>query len=260
MLQTVAISQEDILHQVKLSCQTPSLIQAIVNRKIIAAAASEAGITIETEELQKAADQFRILNKLQSSEATWAWLQKYILTVDDFEELVHMSFLANKLAQHLFANKVEPYFYEHQLDYTGVGMYEVILDNEDLAMELFYALVEGEISFSEVAHQYTQDRELRRCGGYRGTIGRKELKPEISAAVFASNPPQVLKPITTSKGIHLILVDEIIKPQLDDKLRVQIVASLFNKWLQEQAKKVQASINLDEKTQVTEVANLMLPA
>jgi len=36
-------------------------------------------------------------------------------------------------------------------------MYEVVLDDEDLAMELFYALQEGEISFPE-AYQYIQDK------------------------------------------------------------------------------------------------------
>jgi parvulin-like peptidyl-prolyl isomerase len=50
-------------------------------------------------------------------------------------------------------------------------------------------------------------------------LRRKELKPEISAAVFAAAPPQVLKPILSAKGLHLILVEEIIQPQLDDKLR-----------------------------------------
>ncbi|MEQ9355725.1 MAG: peptidylprolyl isomerase [Coleofasciculus chthonoplastes F2-STO-03] len=46
---------------------------------------------------------------------------------------------------------------------------------------------------------------------------RKELKPEISAAVFAATPPQVLKPIVTSKGVHLIFVEEIIQPELNNK-------------------------------------------
>jgi len=43
------------------------------------------------------------------------------------------------------------HFVEHQLDYAQIVMYEVVLDDEDLAMELFYALQEGEISFPEVA-------------------------------------------------------------------------------------------------------------
>jgi len=113
-------------------------------------------------------------------------------------------------------------------------MYEVVLDDEDLAMELFYGIQEGEMSFYEVAHQYIQDTELRRKGGYRGMVQRKELKPEISAAVFAVKPPQVLKPIVTSSGVHLIFVEEIIQPELNNKLCYQILSELFEGWLKQQ--------------------------
>ena len=147
--------------------------------------------------------------------------------------------LSTKLITHLFADKVEPYFFENQLDYAGVVMYEVVLDDEDLAIELFYAIQEGEISFYDVAHKYIQDKELRRKGGYRGIVYRKELKPEISAAVFAAKPPQLLKPIVTSKGIHLILVEEIIQPQLDNVLRHKIGLDLFQQWLKPQIAQVE---------------------
>jgi parvulin-like peptidyl-prolyl isomerase len=130
------------------------------------------------------------------------------------------------------------------LDYAGVVMYEVVLDDEDLAIELFYGIQEGEMSFYEVAHQYIQDTELRRKGGYRGIVRRKELKPEISAAVFAAKPPQVLKPIVTSSGVNLILVEEIIQPELDDKLSSQIMFNLFDEWLQQQIEQVEFNVKL----------------
>ena len=66
-------------------------------------------------------------------------------------------------------------------------------------------------------------------------MSRKDLKPEISAAVFAAKPPQVIKPIVTSKGVHLILVEEIIQPELDNKLASQIISDLFAEWVKEQA-------------------------
>jgi parvulin-like peptidyl-prolyl isomerase len=234
MSQAITISSEDILHQVKLSCKIPSLIEEIVTRKIIASAAAEAGIKVETEELQKAADSIRLMNKLKSADDTWAWLQKHGFSLDDFEEVIYNNVISGRLAQHLFGDKVEPFFVEHQLDYAGVVMYEVVLDDEDLAMELFYAIQEGEMSFYEVAHQYIQDTELRRKGGYRGMVQRKELKPEISAAVFAAKPPQVLKPIVTSKGVHLILLEELVQSKLDNKLRYQIMSDLFAGWLKQQ--------------------------
>ncbi len=239
MSQAITIKSEDILHQVKLSCQIPEIIQGIVTRNVIATAVAEAGLKVETEELQKAADTMRSMKQLRKPDDTWAWLEKYGLTLDDFEELIYISLSTNKLAQHLFGAQVESYFFSHQLDYAGVVMYEVVLDDQDLAIELFYSISEGESSFSEVARQYIQDRELGRRGGYRGVVRRKEMKPEISAAVFAAKPPQVLKPIITSKEVHLILVEEIIPAQLDERQRSEILSDLFKSWLQRKIEEVE---------------------
>ena len=73
------------------------------------------------------------------------------------------------------------------------------------------------MSFYDVTHKYIQDKGLHRKGGYRGILSRKDLKSEISVAVFAATPPEVLKPIVKAKGISLILLEEIIQPELDDK-------------------------------------------
>jgi parvulin-like peptidyl-prolyl isomerase len=251
MSQSITITAEDILHQVKLSLQIPEIVEGIVSRKIITDAAAEAGIKVEIEELQKAADTMRALQKLHSAQETFAWLEKHHLSVDDFEEVAYLSILSQKLVAHLFADKVEPYFYENQLDYAGVVMYEVILDDEDLAMELFYAIQEEEMSFYDVAHKYIQDVELRRKGGYRGVLSRKDLQPEVSAAVFAATPPRLLKPIVTSKGVHLILVEEIVQAELDNKLRYQIVSDLFGEWVKEQIELVEVVTSLESHSTIS---------
>jgi parvulin-like peptidyl-prolyl isomerase len=245
MSNTITISREEINHQLKLSCQIPSLVESIVARKVILSTAAELSIKAEPEELQKTADNIRFVNKLIRANDTWAWLKKHHLSLEEFEELIYTTVVSAKLAQHLFANQVEAFFVENQLDYLQVVMYEIILDDEELAIELFYELQEGEINFHEIAHQYIQDAELRRTGGYRGLLRRKDLKPEISAAVFAATPPQILKPIVTSKGIHLILVEELIKPVLDGWLRQNIVSELFDAWVKQQI----------EQAEVVDIAN-----
>lgn len=239
MLKSIAISSEDLLQQIRLSCQMPQIIQGIANRKIIESIAEENEITLEPEELQKAADAFRLTHNLLLADATELWFQEHYLSLDEFEEIIRISALSSKLAQHLFGDQVEPFFVKHQLDYTQVVMYEVVLDDEDLAMELFYAIQEGEMSFPDVAHQYTQDTELRRCGGYRGRVRRTDLKPEVSATIFASTPPQLLKPILTAKGAHLILVEEVIQPELDKSHRQKILSNLFLDWLKQQVGQVE---------------------
>ncbi|MHC5744061.1 MAG: foldase protein PrsA [Nostoc sp.] len=241
MSQPITITKEDILHQVKVSCKIPEIVEQIVTRKVIIAAAEEAGIKVEVEELQKAADQIRLANKLDSADDTWNWLEKHGLSIDDFEEIADISLISGKLANHLFADKVEPSFFENQLDYVGVVMYEVVLDDEDLAIELFYAIKEGEMSFYDIAHKYIQDTELRRKGGYLGIVRRQDLKPEISTAVFTAKPPQVIKPIVTSKGVHLILIEELIQADLNEKLRTNIILNLFTQWLNQQIEQFKTS-------------------
>ncbi|ARV61422.1 peptidylprolyl isomerase [Nostocales cyanobacterium HT-58-2] len=254
MSQVLKISSEDLFYQARISCQIPSLVEAIATRKIITEAAIKAGIQVEIEELQQAADSLRLANQLLKAEDTLAWLEKYHLSVDDFEYLAQINLLSNKLAIHLFQEKVEPFFYEHKLNYVGAVTYEVILDDEDVALELFYALEEGEISFQEIARQYIKEPELRRASGYQGIRRRSDLRPEIAAAVFAATPPQILKPITTPKGAHLIWVEEIIQPKLDEQLRSKILGDLFAAWLKQQIAKLDIVTKLENNNTQNEAA------
>lgn len=239
----LTVSPKEILYQVKLSGQIPMILEEIAKRRAIAAAAEEAGITVEPEELQQAANTIRLKNNLHRSEDTWAWLQRQGLSLNEFETLVHIQVLTSKLTEHLFGDEVEAFFVKNQLSYAQIFMYEIVLDDEDLAMELFCATQEGEVSFHELAHQYIQDLELRRTGGYKGILHRTALNPTISAAVFASKPPQILKPILVLGKPHLIFVEEIIQPQLDTQLRNKILIELFSIWIKRAVLKLHKSTN-----------------
>ncbi|MEC4814627.1 MAG: peptidylprolyl isomerase [Scytonema sp. PMC 1069.18] len=257
MLNFVNVSLQDIIYQLKISCQIPGLIEAIATRKIIINAAQEAGIEIDNNSLQQAADSLRLANQLLKAEDTWLWLQKHYLSIEEFEQLAEMNLLSAKLAHHLFADKVEPFFYEHQLDYLTAITYEIVLDDEDVAWELFYALTEGETNFQEIARQYIENPELRRTGGYRGVRPRTTFPPEIAPAVFAANPPQLLKPIITSKGAHLISVEEIIKPELNQQLRLKIMSDLFSDWLKEQIAELEIVTQLEPQEKLPTLQELL---
>lgn len=243
MTRVITISLKEIIQYLKMSCQVPSIAEAIATQKLISEAA--AGITVELAELQQAADAIRIANNLLTPESTLNWLTKHCLSVDELEEIAHNNVLSSKLAEQMLRDRVEPFFIEHQLDYMGAVLYEVVFEDEDLAMEIYYALQEGEVQFFTVAQQYGQDLEQRRMGGYRGKVPRSELRPEISAAVFASTPPQLLRPIVTQRGIHLIWVEEIVQPELNETLRMQILSDLFADWLKQQLEQVRLAVQLD---------------
>jgi parvulin-like peptidyl-prolyl isomerase len=246
MPELLDISSETIINQIKLSTQIPEIVKEIVNNKVIFDTATAKKIEIDPQELQEAADSFRIQKQLTNTQDTLSWLKKRGLSLDDFETIIHRNLLATKLAQHLFTSeKIESFFYEHQLDFTQVIIYEVVLNNLDLATELYYAIAEKEISFWEVAHQYIEDTELRRQGGYRGVLKRQDLKPELSAAIFAANPPQLLKPLLIDKKAHLILVEEIRQPKLTKQLRLEIISQLFTQWLEKEVKQYKTNLTFN---------------
>ena len=247
MSQILIISDSDIIHSVKLSYQIPDLIEAIATQKIIAKAAQDAGIKIQEEELQQEADSLRLAQKLVKAQDTWTWLENHHISMKEFEELVRSKVITRKLANHLFHNQIEKFFYEHKLDYLYAITYEVILDNRDVALELFYALDEGEVTFPEMARLYIEEPELRRIYGYQGLRHRKDFRPEIAAAVFAASNLEILKPITTPKGVHLIWVEEIFQPQLDEQLREKIITELFSDWLKQQIECMKIVTHLDSR-------------
>ncbi len=254
------ISSKDIIHHIKLSCEIPGVVEALATQKIIAQTALEEGITVEENELQQEGDRLRLEKKLVKAQDTWAWLEKHHLSVKEFEELVYTNLLSKKLANHLFAQQVERFFYEHKLDYIAAVTYEVVLDDRDLALELFYALQECEISFQEIARQYIQDPQLRRASGYQGIRRRTDFRPEIAAAVFAATGPEILKPIVTPKGVHLIWLEEIIQPKLDEELRQKIITDLFSAWLKQEIKKMEIVTQLDLNANFTASEELLKQA
>jgi parvulin-like peptidyl-prolyl isomerase len=194
--------------------------------------ARELSIEITDEELQAGADRFRSSNKLESANATQRWLQDRMLSMDDFEQLITTNLLTYKVAERLFDSQVAPYFHQHILDYAAATIYELVLTEQNLAIELYYAIQEGDMTFADAAKNYGQDKDVQQRGGYQGSVERQKMLPVVSAEVFAAKPPQILPPIATSKGIYLIWVEEISQPQLDDTQREQIRWQLFQEWLQ----------------------------
>ncbi|MDJ0674262.1 MAG: peptidylprolyl isomerase [Calothrix sp. MO_167.B42] len=245
MPEHLTISISDIIHRLKLSCQIPSVIEAIASQTIILETANKAGIEVTEAELQSECDKVRLEKKLATAKDTWAWLDKHHLSVMDFEELVHNSLISKKLANHLFSTKIEKFFYENRIDYDAAVTYEVVFEDRDLAFELFYALEEGEITFPEIARLYIQDIELRRTYGYQGVKYRKDFRPEIASVIFATSLPGIIKPISTPKGVYLIWVEEIIQPELDEVLRDKIISESFNDWLNRELKFLDVAIQMD---------------
>jgi parvulin-like peptidyl-prolyl isomerase len=242
-MSTPTITNLDLLHQLKITGKIPELIAGILQQRILEDQAQQLDLEITDDELQAGADQFRAANHLDTIAATEKWLADRLLSMDDFEQLVTTNLLTHKVSQQLFASKVEPFFHQHILDYGGAIISEIILQDYQLAIELFYAIQEGDMSFGEVVRDYAQDQK-QPSDGYRGLVKRSQMPPELSAVVFAAQPPKLLPPIRIANKTHLILVTEIVPPQLSTTVREQILWDLFQDWMQQKIKKQHEQLDL----------------
>jgi parvulin-like peptidyl-prolyl isomerase len=228
------INSQDLLHQIKITGKIPELVHGILQQRILEMAAKELKIEISDQELQDGADRFRAANKIETVQSTQQWLADRLLSMDDFEQLITTNLLLSKVAHKLFFDRAASHFYEHVLDYASAVIYQVILTDQNLALELFYAMQEGDMTFGDVAKIYGTDLESQRRGGYLGNVLRQKMDPAISAAVFAAAPPQLLKPIVVGSQVYLIFVEEVTQVNLTSALQEQIMWQLFQEWLQKQ--------------------------
>jgi parvulin-like peptidyl-prolyl isomerase len=66
--------------------------------------------------------------------------------------------------------------------------------------------VQGGEDFAVLARQYSKDVESARRGGDMGWFGKGRMLPEFEKAAFAAKPGQLIGPIRTLYGVHIIKI------------------------------------------------------
>ncbi len=238
MAQTITLSHRDLLQQSKYRYQIPQLIAAARQQHLLLSTAETKGIIVSADDLQQSADRLRIQHQLLSAKDTLSWLEHYHFSIEDFENLAYITLLRSRLSETMFDDQVARYFSDRQLEYIRSIIYDVLLPEHELAMELYDALQARKTDFLAVLHQYTsrpEARSLRQC----------DLPPELSKIVFAADPPTLLRPIRTSAGTHLIYVAARVPAELTESLRSQIREELFDRWLVEQSELLEVMLPED---------------
>ncbi|MBD1805011.1 peptidylprolyl isomerase [Microcoleus sp. FACHB-SPT15] len=225
------IEPDEITSFLKKDLQLKAIYQKILYQKVINQAAQERGLTVTPEEIQSEANRLRYEKRLEKATDTLAWLASEMISVEDWEAGICDRILAKKLAECLFAKEVEKVFAQNRLDFDQILLYQIVLSDGKLAQELFYQIEDGEISFYEAAHLYDVDERRRQQCGYEGKLFRWNLKPELAAVVFNTKAGEVISPLKTEQGHHLLMVEAFIPAQLTPQRYQDILDRMFNEWL-----------------------------
>ncbi|WP_427159942.1 foldase protein PrsA [Aliinostoc sp. HNIBRCY26] len=227
----ILITPEEVVNLLKREMTFKEVYQKILFNKVIWQVTQERGIIVTEEEIEAEANRQRREKHLEKAADTLAWLQEEVVTTDDWELGIRDRLLSEKLANVLFAAEVEDFFYKNKLDFEQVIYYQIIVDSEKLAQEIYYQIEDSEISFYEAAHLYNIDISRRRKCGYEGQVYRFNLLKDIAKVVFTSQPQQLIGPVKTEQGYHLLMVEEFIPAELTPQKYQEILHHLFHKWL-----------------------------
>jgi peptidyl-prolyl cis-trans isomerase C len=98
--------------------------------------------------------------------------------------------------------------------------------------------------FAQLAKEFSQDPGSAEQGGDLGCLGRGETVPDFEDAVFGAEQGEILGPVETEFGYHVIEVTDVreeatrplseVETQIRDQLATEAQAEEFTAWLQRQ--------------------------
>lgn len=230
-LTKIVIEPEEIVNFLKREINLKEVYQNILFQRVIRDAAQERGITVTTAEIEAEANRQRREKRLEKAADTVAWLADQLISPHDWETGIRDRLLAQKLTDELFSQEVEKFFIQNRLEFEQVSLYQMLVDSEKIAQELYYQIEEGEITFYEAAHFYDVDIHRQKKCGYEGKIYRFALQADIAAIVFSTPPQQLIGPVKSQQGYHLLIVEEFHPAVLTPQRYQEIINNMFKHWL-----------------------------
>ena len=107
--------------------------------------------------------------------------------------------------------------------------------------------LEDDGDFAKLAKQYSQDPGSAAKGGDLGCLGKGETVPPFEEAAFAAKEGEIVGPVKTQFGYHLLEVTDKkpkqtrplseVESQISSQLASEEQSKAFSKWLEEQKKK-----------------------
>ena len=228
------ITAEEIVKALGLSGQLATVCAEIVRQKEVIIRADELGVSLSDEEIQQFCDNFRMLQGLHSAEETMQFLSRHGLTVDDFEEFCKGAVLTNVLRDHLADEKaIADYFVNNRSDLDLARVSTIMVADKNLASEIVMQVTEDGEDFHALAREHSLDEQTKGGGGYVGMVSRSMLSSDTSAKVFNAEAGDLVGPFEKEGMFQLILVEEVIKAELNDEIKEGIKERIFNEWLAE---------------------------
>jgi parvulin-like peptidyl-prolyl isomerase len=118
-------------------------------------------------------------------------------------------------------------------------------DQKEKAEDVKQQLEDGG-DFAKLAKEYSQDPGSAANGGDLGCLGKGETVPEFEQAAFGAEQSEIVGPVQTEFGYHILEVTDVkpeqtrslqeVESQIRSQLATEKQSEKFNNWIEEQKK------------------------
>ncbi len=105
-------------------------------------------------------------------------------------------------------------------------------DSVGLSAARLRAEIEAGANFESYARRYSQDQGSARRGGALGSFPRGRMLQAVDSAVFSMRPGELSAPVQSALGVHLIRLDSISAPGLDE-VEEELMAAILEERARE---------------------------
>lgn len=226
-------TDDEILAYLRYSGKIAEVAAQVEYDALILKLCEKFDITISDEELQAAGNEFRRSHNLLNASETQNWLTQQRITAEDWTEGIRVKLLEQKLKEHLFGEQVDSDYLNNRKQYKRVALSQILVPDLTDALKIFHALQEENASFCALAIQYSKGKKSKENGGFAGIHFLPKLMPEVAEAIADANEGEVVRPIQTKLGYHIIRIEKWFPVHLNESLREEVIDSLFQAWLRE---------------------------
>ncbi|BAZ29077.1 PpiC-type peptidyl-prolyl cis-trans isomerase [Cylindrospermum sp. NIES-4074] len=209
-------------------------IAALAERDaLILAVCEQLEITISDAEWQKAGDAFRLERQFWGTLETLSWLEQQRIRIQDWSQGIKVALLEKKLKEYLFGATVDSAYISNKKSFRRVALSQILVFDLTTAEEILQTLQDENGSFCVLALEHSQGKLSQQNGGFVGIRSLIELSPAIAAAINEAKEGEVIGPIQTKLGYHLLKVEKWFTSELNPSIREQIMDTMFEVWLEE---------------------------
>jgi len=225
------LSLGDFLGAMKRSRRLrPLLLDAFVENYLVQRA-RRAGLSINDQELQQAADNFRLKNGMASAEQTSQWFAREAITSDDFAAGLERDLLVEKLRQTIANPRLQEVFDANTARFARVRLKRIMVSTEQEAREIIESINNGQSTFEDQARQKSLDLVTRNVGGEAGIVRRIDLAQPLGDAVFSTEAGKLVGPVQAGQGFLVFRVEEFLPAVMDENIKTGLRKEIFDAWL-----------------------------